>query len=1263
MGIRLNTNTTALVAYRHIGRASGRLEKSVERLSSGLRINHAQDDPAGLAIAERIRTQRTGLVRASMNAQDGVSLLQTAESALGEVTAMLQRIRDLAIQAANGTLTSNDRVQIQREVNQLLDEVNRTAQATEFNTKSLLDGSSSALVSVDSAGLRPIITGEKVAEGNYRLEMEMDPGQAEVLKSDIFRIVKGEQYADGTRGLASDIQPLEDALVFQRDVGGNTDIVLRRRDGSETAITTTGDASDPQLSPDGRTVLYSRGAGPVNLFLYDLATGVESQLTNWVGAGDTAESAQWSADGQQIAYVGTTGGNTNLYAVARNTTVAYNGVQVTADNDIVAGSARWSPVTKRLVAESAANGVFTIDPDGSDRVTVAPAGYSNPRWSADGKKLLMGDGTDLFVYQVETATLTNLTNNVAPDVSTEAAWSADGTRIAYVHDDGTGLDIRVMNADGRNIQDLTGAGVYLTATAPINLQWTEDGSSIYFEGNDGADNEVYRIATIGGTVEENVTANAASEEAQLSLGRAGFWVTGTGRPTAADFTLWQDLEWSGNPDDDTFPGSPNKRQDFRVQHQEAARTQQTATVTAGAGTFAGAGEVTSVVIALDAGGAEIGRSVQQQTTIAAGTDVIGLTWDPVANAATYRVWYGDSDGSLTGYVSVASPATATTLTGPPAASPTPFPSRDVTGDRFGAVDYDIRSRWAGFQMARTGALGTDTETSSAPYIVCEVVGVRVTNEAGSSTVSGDQMVIDNSLIDPSTGEYMQRIQVRVTTYTRDGAVQQQKAFEMDANQWTQAQDILGSSSFAKLDGSYQGTTIQFGTNGDVVSVRDKVMMLYDNAGQYTNGAVWTTQNTTDAGSYQLDTDGYHVRAGVACDRVGARTQAPSDVASLADVSYGQSVGWIDRDGLVHVGNGDVRYTASPTQITDFNLFESTLAERVTTMQSVDRFQLGDGSIFDVNAQTLTMYAGGRSVDVVLQASDTLEEVTEKLRKAMTASETAGGLGFGVDGDESLNGVDGNVATFVSDPSVATDEAVAGTIVLRSTLPGMDGRLFFSGDETLINGFSWAQVVAPTINNLDVTVYDAHNGGLIGYQRVTDSTLRSVIAGVDVRVRQDSDVRVSWNEGRKRFEFASGFGKAVQHMHVVDNSLNLQIGANPGQRIEARIGEVTRSALGLEDVLLVDRDVAEEALTKIDYAVDYVNSQRARMGAYINRLNTTISILDITQENLTASESRIRDLDMASQTADFARDQVLVQAATAMLAQANTLPQTVLRLLQ
>jgi flagellin len=236
-------------------------------------------------------------------------------------------------------------------------------------------------------------------------------------------------------------------------------------------------------------------------------------------------------------------------------------------------------------------------------------------------------------------------------------------------------------------------------------------------------------------------------------------------------------------------------------------------------------------------------------------------------------------------------------------------------------------------------------------------------------------------------------------------------------------------------------------------------------------------------------------------------------------------------------------------------------------------------------------------------------------------------------------------------------------VLRSTLPGDDGRFFFSGDERLLNAFSWAEVVSPVENAAEITVHDAHTGEFIDTQRVNDGVLRGVLAGVDVKIDASEDVSVEWDATNMKYTFKSGFGTEVGHIHVVANPLTLQVGANPGQKVDALIGEVTRSSLELENVLLVNRAVAEEAIPIVDKAIEEVSSQRARIGAYINRLNATINILDITAENLSASESRIRDLDMANQTIDFTRDQMLVQAATAMLAQANTLPQSVLTLLR
>ncbi|MBR6537469.1 MAG: flagellar hook protein [Lachnospiraceae bacterium] len=146
-------NMQAINANRQLGIATGAVGKSTEKLSSGFRINRAADDAAGLAISEKMRSQIRGLNQASTNAQDGISLIQTAEGALNETHSILQRMRQLSVQAANGTETDEDRSNLQDEVAQLQDELDRIAETTEFNTMKLLDGSfSGASASSTSAG-------------------------------------------------------------------------------------------------------------------------------------------------------------------------------------------------------------------------------------------------------------------------------------------------------------------------------------------------------------------------------------------------------------------------------------------------------------------------------------------------------------------------------------------------------------------------------------------------------------------------------------------------------------------------------------------------------------------------------------------------------------------------------------------------------------------------------------------------------------------------------------------------------------------------------------------------------------------------------------------------------------------------------------------------------------------------------------------------------------------------------------------------------
>ena len=167
MGLRINTNVPALNAGRILSRSSKALNQSLERLSSGLRINRAADDAAGLAIAEGFRSVVRGTQQAQRNAQDGVSLVQTAEGSLSETTSILQRIRELAVQASNGTQSTNNRLAIDGEVSQLLNQIDDIATTTQFNGISVLSSTQTITLqsgAMQSQTLTIVLTGAKTTE-------------------------------------------------------------------------------------------------------------------------------------------------------------------------------------------------------------------------------------------------------------------------------------------------------------------------------------------------------------------------------------------------------------------------------------------------------------------------------------------------------------------------------------------------------------------------------------------------------------------------------------------------------------------------------------------------------------------------------------------------------------------------------------------------------------------------------------------------------------------------------------------------------------------------------------------------------------------------------------------------------------------------------------------------------------------------------------------------------------------------------------------
>src|SRR6056297_1904765 len=193
----ISHNLPAINAHRMLQKNSRALHKTLQRLSTGLRIAKAADDAAGLAISEKMRAQIKGLMQASRNAQDGISLIQTADGAMNEMSAILNRMRELSVQGANDVNTSEDRNAIQREIDQLQDEINRISSTTEFNGKKLLSGDMAALTSTDDLRTKVQVNGSLEtpdggsAEGNYELEiMARPPGEAQVQKSAQMKVIK-----------------------------------------------------------------------------------------------------------------------------------------------------------------------------------------------------------------------------------------------------------------------------------------------------------------------------------------------------------------------------------------------------------------------------------------------------------------------------------------------------------------------------------------------------------------------------------------------------------------------------------------------------------------------------------------------------------------------------------------------------------------------------------------------------------------------------------------------------------------------------------------------------------------------------------------------------------------------------------------------------------------------------------------------------------------------------------------------------------------
>ena len=370
---------------------------------------------------------------------------------------------------------------------------------------------------------------------------------------------------------------------------------------------------------------------------------------------------------------------------------------------------------------------------------------------------------------------------------------------------------------------------------------------------------------------------------------------------------------------------------------------------------------------------------------------------------------------------------------------------------------------------------------------------------------------------------------------------------------------------------------------------------------------------------------------------------------------------MDEAGEVYYGQMDITFekgsVVTGTSSIDI-LGAGDVASKYTKLSQLAQFTNADGRMVLDNTQEISIYAGnGNVATVTLEGSDTIADLEDKLTSALVEQ-----LGMGADEtNPNATEINKNLVKFVETPGNG-DRAVQGTFVIQGAVLGEDSNLTFVGDENVLNALGVTQIQTATDSALNVRVSDAHTGEFIGEDTVTDGRLRNVIQGVDVDIIPSSAANISFDTDTNTMLFEAKAEPEVAYLHIKDNATVAAIGANEGQTLDISIGRLDTKSMGIDGVNVATFDDAQKSITKLDMALEQISKARATAGAQMNRLEYTISNLNTTRENMVAAESRIRDLDIAQASSDLAAQQVLMQSATAMLAQANQIPSYAMQLL-
>lgn len=331
------------------------------------------------------------------------------------------------------------------------------------------------------------------------------------------------------------------------------------------------------------------------------------------------------------------------------------------------------------------------------------------------------------------------------------------------------------------------------------------------------------------------------------------------------------------------------------------------------------------------------------------------------------------------------------------------------------------------------------------------------------------------------------------------------------------------------------------------------------------------------------------------------------------------------------------------------------ATSTTKLSELANFVDENGVELFASTQELKIYGNNKNTTIYLEGDDTIQDVVDKITKAITQD---------LDMGSGLTEVDKKLISFNQTEGTGFG-VVPGTMILQSALTGKDGELSFIGSQKLMDALGLEVVQESSQNIQTITAKDNLTGVVVGERVTSNSRVTDVINGVDLIVDTRTGVDAYYNTGTGKIDFkpSSRLENQNLNLHIVDARTEIQIGTEKGEKLDVSLPALNTAALGIGNTNINTQEDAQRAITEVDNALSKVVSARSKIGAHVNRLSSTINTLATAEENTTASESRIRDTDIAKETTALTSAQVAYQANIAILAQANQIPAIALSLLQ